>query len=645
MEHTHYVDPAEPRVPRTRTTDDLLRAQEAVTKRLHRVRTLHHLPPAQIFAPSQATHWDKLLEEMRWMANDFHEERKWKKHAASILAANAAARGAEVHHTVSTPPESGAKSQARSAEVMAAVSANSKSSSEDEVREGTNSASPVNTSVANKITETAAVGTTRPSVLPLPSTCDPSGDGSQINTPTSKSPCDRIVPLSASQAIVMPNVPAFCSDQLVEHVAAPAGLTHDNHGAKTTAQLAQAVTKIGLELKRLMSAAAHTLPAGERYCLLPFQVQALHWLSAAFSRQCPAVFADVRGLGKCFVTLQFLVRATFSDTHRQFVIVVPSYRISKWRALISKHYSMVDATFVTDAATMHEAAVSAVLPHQADNFDLERHSHSAEMAATQSRITIVAAHLLQCDGTPRRSRRKGKGPSRATSSSSSSSSSDETTASPLSPLQHQLCTKIWDGIIVDEIEGLDLQTPAIRALVIASKWRLFLSSAPCPAAGQRRRLAELLLTPTFPYGVARPTIVTNPKALPETALKALLKAVTLQRTWSGIDLDDTTARAVEPRSLKFSLEPNQCHAYNLIARRSTIELQKLLDARNAASAKFNQPEAKRVEKSGSRTGKSKRSKGSAKSGVDARNRSNSARCAPMNAVLRVLRHHVLIPGV
>ena len=31
------------------------------------------------------THWDFVKEEMIWTANDFHEERKWKKAAAKRL--------------------------------------------------------------------------------------------------------------------------------------------------------------------------------------------------------------------------------------------------------------------------------------------------------------------------------------------------------------------------------------------------------------------------------------------------------------------------------------------------------------------------------------------------------------------------------
>jgi len=32
--------------------------------------------------PRNKTHWDYLLEEMRWLAADFAQERKWKRAAA-----------------------------------------------------------------------------------------------------------------------------------------------------------------------------------------------------------------------------------------------------------------------------------------------------------------------------------------------------------------------------------------------------------------------------------------------------------------------------------------------------------------------------------------------------------------------------------
>lgn len=32
--------------------------------------------------PRPKAHWDYLLEEMQWLAADFHQERKWKKTCA-----------------------------------------------------------------------------------------------------------------------------------------------------------------------------------------------------------------------------------------------------------------------------------------------------------------------------------------------------------------------------------------------------------------------------------------------------------------------------------------------------------------------------------------------------------------------------------
>ena len=60
------------------------------------VRTIAHLSKEGLWSqkrlpkvcerPRPRTHWDGMLNEMKWLAVDYHEERKWKKSAAKILA-------------------------------------------------------------------------------------------------------------------------------------------------------------------------------------------------------------------------------------------------------------------------------------------------------------------------------------------------------------------------------------------------------------------------------------------------------------------------------------------------------------------------------------------------------------------------------
>ena len=50
-------------------------------------------PPFQL-PPRRKTHWDNVLEEMRWLATDFIEERKWKMSAARTVASSIPGPGA-----------------------------------------------------------------------------------------------------------------------------------------------------------------------------------------------------------------------------------------------------------------------------------------------------------------------------------------------------------------------------------------------------------------------------------------------------------------------------------------------------------------------------------------------------------------------
>merc|ERR1711894_671326 len=63
------------------------------------VRTIAHLSREGLWSqkrlpkvcerPRPRTHWDSILGEMQWLAVDYHQERKWKKAAAKILAYSA----------------------------------------------------------------------------------------------------------------------------------------------------------------------------------------------------------------------------------------------------------------------------------------------------------------------------------------------------------------------------------------------------------------------------------------------------------------------------------------------------------------------------------------------------------------------------
>jgi hypothetical protein len=90
--------------------------------------------PASYMPRRRKTHWDNLLEEMRWMATDFIEERKWKLSAARTLGSAVVSPGVaaasktieEAEHNVE------ANSAARKVEVQSAKAAASKNPSEVE---------------------------------------------------------------------------------------------------------------------------------------------------------------------------------------------------------------------------------------------------------------------------------------------------------------------------------------------------------------------------------------------------------------------------------------------------------------------------------------------------------------------------------
>jgi SNF2 family DNA or RNA helicase len=60
----------------------------------------------------EKTHWDYLLEEMKWLANDFHEERKWKYCAAEQLARSAAEQRGMARSASSAAAAAGGKPSA-----------------------------------------------------------------------------------------------------------------------------------------------------------------------------------------------------------------------------------------------------------------------------------------------------------------------------------------------------------------------------------------------------------------------------------------------------------------------------------------------------------------------------------------------------
>ena len=103
-------DPGRPRIPQSRTIfpeaialrkkRDIIegklrvvlerqKAQQGSTESLsrHKLTDISE-PPSRTELPSRRkTHWDRLLQEMNWMATDFIEERKWKASAGSAISA------------------------------------------------------------------------------------------------------------------------------------------------------------------------------------------------------------------------------------------------------------------------------------------------------------------------------------------------------------------------------------------------------------------------------------------------------------------------------------------------------------------------------------------------------------------------------
>ncbi len=68
--------------------------------------------------PRGKTHWDYLLEEMVWMANDFAEEKKWKIALAKKASQNPIARAHTTHTPKRTERE---REREREAEIIKAI--------------------------------------------------------------------------------------------------------------------------------------------------------------------------------------------------------------------------------------------------------------------------------------------------------------------------------------------------------------------------------------------------------------------------------------------------------------------------------------------------------------------------------------------
>lgn len=64
-------------------------------KQVRKIYTSRSVAPAPEPKPGKA-HWDFLLEEMKWMANEFNQERKWKTAQCKRFATSAAKSNMDV---------------------------------------------------------------------------------------------------------------------------------------------------------------------------------------------------------------------------------------------------------------------------------------------------------------------------------------------------------------------------------------------------------------------------------------------------------------------------------------------------------------------------------------------------------------------
>jgi HSA len=105
--------------PRAVTTPSRRMRSSAAAKSTTPIWQGPELPPE--LPPRRKTHWDVVLEEMRWMATDYLEERKWKLATARVLARQLAHDALQKHaHSASpdSPPPSALKAAPLQKEVL-----------------------------------------------------------------------------------------------------------------------------------------------------------------------------------------------------------------------------------------------------------------------------------------------------------------------------------------------------------------------------------------------------------------------------------------------------------------------------------------------------------------------------------------------
>ena len=311
--------------------------------------------PVLLPAPRRKTQWDYLLEEMAWMATDFHEERKWKKAAGGLMSRAAASearrrvareRGvgeetSRICHRLSTGVmtfwrgvssqiryfnDSQAMLQQEQQAVLAKEAAaaakeegggEEEDEEEDEEEEEDEDEDEMDTEEAEaKKAEKAAARAARKAA--------------------------KAAAAAAAKRPEMTDAEVLRLRELVKQCVNGAQEVAKAEHAKIKAAASSSPGSISQERQ----------PPGDAPPLLPHQLAAFRWLQQLGERKHGAILADAPGMGKTVVVIR--VMADLANTLKQRsagggggvasasppspqLLVVPAFSIVRWKAEMSVH--------------------------------------------------------------------------------------------------------------------------------------------------------------------------------------------------------------------------------------------------------------------------------------------------------------------
>ena len=308
--------------------------------------------PALLPAPRRKTHWDYLLEEMAWMATDFHEERKWKKAAGGLMSRAAAS---EARRRVARERGVGEETSRICHRLSTGVLGFWRAVS-SQIRYYNDS------SVALQREHESAKAAAAEAEATEDSSEESEKDEDEDEEEEDEDAMDTDDAEKKKKEKAAPASPK--RPEMTE-----AEVLRLRESVKQCVNAAQEVTKAE-HLK--VKTPSQPQPPGDGPPLLPHQLVAFRWLNQLSERKYGAILADSPGMGKTVVVVRTMVDvattlkrggsggAAATTTPPPQLLVVPAYSVVRWRTELAVHGKGLSVILVEEwGAAMRSTKASA----------------------------------------------------------------------------------------------------------------------------------------------------------------------------------------------------------------------------------------------------------------------------------------------